>query len=180
MPSDLELLLPWPAFLSEVDQGLSEPVELHCTGGLVLAVLYGVPRSTGDLDYIAAVPKSASEELERLAGPESKLARRFGVCIHSVCGIADFPEDYEERLVPLNVELSNLALKVLEPYDLVLSKLTRNSPKDREDVKYLASKLKLSFQTLWERFAEEMKPWVPNSDRHELTLTRVWQEYFAE
>ena len=71
-------------------------------------------------------------------------------------------------------------MKILEPYDLLLSKLTRNSPKDREDVKYLAAKLNLSFNTLLERYAKEMKPWLPNADRHELTLNIVWKDYFAE
>jgi len=71
-------------------------------------------------------------------------------------------------------------LKILEPYDLLLSKLTRNSPKDREDIKYLAGKLNLNFSTLLERYSKEMKPWLPNVDRHELTLNVVWKEYFAE
>lgn len=94
--------------------------------------------------------------------------------------VTDLPENYCERLVDLNLRLQNHSLKVLEGYDLVLSKLTRNSPKNREDVKYLAAKLKLSFAVLSERFANEMKPWAANVDRHELSLTKVWREYFAE
>lgn len=176
----LEPPLPWLPFLSEVDESLSKPIELHCLRGFILTALYGVPRSTGDLDYITAVPRNASAEVERLAGPDSKLARKYKVCIHRAGGVTDVPENYNERLTDLSLELRNLVLKVLEPYDLVLSKLTRNSPKDRADVKYLAAKLKLSFQTLTERFSTEMKSWVANPDRHEVTLTKVWQEYFSE
>jgi Nucleotidyltransferase of unknown function (DUF6036) len=93
--------------------------------------------------------------------------------------MTDLPENYEERLVNLNLGLQNLSLKVLQPYDLVLSKLTRNNPKDREDVKYLAAKLRLNFRTLYARFTKEMKPWIANPERHEHILTWVWQEYFA-
>jgi hypothetical protein len=63
---------------------------------------------------------------------------------------------------------------------LVLSKLTRNSPKDRDDVKLLAARLKLSFKTLTERFDLEMKRWLPNLERRILTLEKLWKEYFSE
>ena len=46
----------WKVFLTEVDAHLPAPVELHCLGGFVLAVCYELPRPTGDVDYIAAIP----------------------------------------------------------------------------------------------------------------------------
>lgn len=180
MSSKVELPSPWSEFLSEVDKNLSKPAEIHCIGGFVLTFVHGAPRTTGDIDYLTIAPNDASDEVENLAGHGSKLARKYGVYFHRVAGVTDLPEKYDERLVDLKLGLQNLSLKVLEAYDLVLSKLTRNSPKDREDVKYLAAKLKLSFALLYERFTNEMKPWVANSDRHELTLTNVWREYFAE
>ena len=47
---------PWPEFLEELDKLLSSAVELRCLGGFVLMALYGLPRPTGDIDYISAVP----------------------------------------------------------------------------------------------------------------------------
>ena len=47
---------PWIEFLSDLDDMLKEPLDLHCIGGLVLAHFYGVPRSTGDIDYYTAIP----------------------------------------------------------------------------------------------------------------------------
>lgn len=178
MPSKLPA--PWSDFLSELDNDLSQKVELHCIGGFVLTFVHGAQRATGDLDYISIAPKDAAGEVEKLAGRDSKLAKKHKVYFQLVGGLTDLPENYDERLVDLNLGLQNLSLKVLEPYDLMLSKLTRNSPKDREDVKYLATKLKLSFRILYERFTTEMKPWVANLERHELTLTKVWREYFTE
>jgi hypothetical protein len=180
MSAKPELPAPWPAFLSKLDKGLSRPVVFHCLGGFVLTVVYGLPRVTGDLDYVTLVPSDAFGEVERLAGRGSKLAHRYKVCVQRAGGVIDLPDNYDKRLVELDLGLRNLFLKVLEPYDLVLSKLTRNSPKDREDVKFLAAKLKLSFREISERFGAEMKPWVANPERHELTLAIVWQEYFAE
>jgi hypothetical protein len=146
-------------------------------GGFVLTVLYQIPRVTSDLDYISAVPNGASERLELLGGRESALAKKHRVYLQYAGGVCDLPEAYDERLTTLDCGLSNLELKVLDPYDLVLSKLTRNSPKDREDVKAIASKLKLSFHQLVEVCDREMI--LPNPERDRLTL-KLWREYFVD
>jgi hypothetical protein len=169
---------PWPEFLREVDEGLSVPVTLHCLGGFVLTALYGLERPTDDLDYISVVPREAFKELQSLGGLGSRLCKKHKVFLQCVGAIPDLPESYEERLSQLELGLAKLSVKVLDPYDLVLSKLTRNSPKDREDVKRIAANRRLSFKALVERFDAEMKPWIPNLERHALTL-KLWQEYFS-
>jgi hypothetical protein len=82
MPPKTDLPAPWPEFLSEVDQSLSTPVELHCAGGFVLTAVHGLPRPTGDLDYITIAPLDAFKELERIAGRESKLAKKYKLYFH--------------------------------------------------------------------------------------------------
>ena len=74
MPSEKEgdkVPSPWREFLSELDESLSEPLELHCIGGFVLVYFYGYPRTTGDIDYCSAVP--ANLNLEEVAGQGSPL-----------------------------------------------------------------------------------------------------------
>jgi hypothetical protein len=177
MPRLEELPPPWPAFLRELDQSLKVPVELHCLGGFVLAALYGLHRPTDDLDYISIIPKDSFQEIEGLAGRGSRLSKKHKVFLQNVGSMPDLPESYGERLSTLVLGLARLSLKVLAPYDIALSKLTRNSPKDREDVKFLAGAQRLNFKTLMELFDAEMKPWLPNIDRHLLTL-KLWSEYF--
>ena len=80
----LSLPKPWPDFLKEVDARLSQKVELQCIGGFVLTALYGIPRATADLDYIAAVPKQAAEELERNCGK-------------GVCALQEVPSVFSKR-----------------------------------------------------------------------------------
>jgi hypothetical protein len=77
------------------------------------------------------------------------------------------------------MDLRNLTLWVSEPYDLLLCKLLRNGPKDREDAKYLIQKLRLEFATFCDRWRQEMAPKIPNKDRHELTV-QLWKEYFPK
>jgi hypothetical protein len=177
-PKDDRRRLPrhWKGFLQEVDRALPGGLSLQCLGGFVVEVVYGVTRRTGDIDYIAAAPQDLEHVLDELAGADSRLARKHRVSIQRVA-VHDVPEDFESRLIPLKVGLRKLELFVLDPYDLVLSKLTRNQPKDREDVRALAESHKLRFSVLKQRYDREMKPWLPNTERHELTL-ELWREYF--
>src|SRR2546427_12827174 len=77
MPServpDINLPAPWAAFLDELDSLVPEPVALHCIGGFVLTVLYGVPRVTSDLDCVAILPH---HDLEAIGGRGSALAQK--------------------------------------------------------------------------------------------------------
>jgi hypothetical protein len=179
--SQLTVILPkpWPDFLKEIDNALSQQVSLTCVGGFVLAAMYDIPRPTGDIDYIAVMPQDAIHEIEAVGGRGSALAKKYGLALQAVGGISDSPEDYPSRLKELCIHLQNLRLWVLEPYDLLLTKLTRNSGKDREDAKYLIKREKLEFETFYARWESEMAPWVANRERHELTA-QLWKEYFQE
>ncbi len=64
---------PWNEFLIELDGTLNEPLELHCIGGFVLVHYYGLPRTTGDIDYHSAVP--ANLNLDRLLGKAHPFTR---------------------------------------------------------------------------------------------------------
>jgi len=178
MPPSQKVSLPepWRAFLTEVDEALQQKVSLHCLGGFVLAALHDLPRPTGDIDYISINPARVQDELFQIGGLGSPLCRKYKVYFQRV-GVAECPYEYEERLILLDLGLQKLELFVLEPYDLILSKLCRDSPKDSDDAKYLARKLNLSFDELYKRWCAEMKPHVPNADRHETTI-QLWREYF--
>jgi hypothetical protein len=85
--------------------------------------------------------------LERLAGRGSKLAAKYKVHLRPVT-VATVPEDYESRLKEtFSGRFKKLKILAPDPYDLVLSKLERNSPEDQGDVEYLAKTL-LKYQNL--------------------------------
>lgn len=176
--TSISLPKPRPDFLREVDAGLSRTVNLHCLGAFVLVALYGIPRYTGDLDYIEVLPPEAANEVEKIGGRGSALNKKHKLFLQSV-GIADLPEEYESRLQVIQLKLDKLELWALDPYDLLLSKVPRNSPKDQDDAKYLISKLKLRFETFEDRWKHEMAPRISNRDRHDLTV-ELWKEYFAK
>src|ERR1039458_4217966 len=59
---------PWHSFFLDIDQVLVQPVELQCIGGFAIAMLYGLPRPTVDVDYLSVTPIEANAKLESLAG----------------------------------------------------------------------------------------------------------------
>ena len=148
----------WRAFLVDVDGQLPRPIEIHCLGGFVAAFYYDLPRPTNDLDYIAVVPHDAMATLQEIAGIESPLAKKYRVHFQHV-GVASPPESYAERLTELFPEkFRRLRLFALEPHDLALSKLTRNSPIDRDDVAQLAKAVPLDARVLRARYQRELRP----------------------
>jgi hypothetical protein len=166
---------PWKEFLLEIDSMLREPLELHCIGGFVICHFYGLPRSTGDIDYYTAVP--ADFNLIEVAGEGSPLAEKYKVCLHRVA-IITLPEEYETRLKEMFPGMfKQLRLYAPDPYDYILSKLERNTSKDRDDADYIFKTQKLNSQDLRERYERELGPNLANEERHDTTL-KLWIEIF--
>ncbi len=141
---------------------------------------YGLARPTADLDYLEVIPSRHGPLLQELAGPDSALARVHRLYLQHVT-VASLPDRYDERLTPLwPGRFARLALLTLEPHDLALSKLARNSPIDREDVARLARAVPLDPALLRERYQRELRPIIIGDvARHDLTLA-LWLEAYFE
>jgi len=154
----------------EVDALLTQPLELHCIGGFAINIRYGFPRTTGDIDFCSLAPLEEHDYLIQIAGPGSELHRKYHLCFHCVYQV-NLPEDYNQRLQEVfRASFQHLRLFVPDPYDLALSKLERNHPKDREDVEYLAKTIPLKAATLCDRYRKELRPYLVNEERHDNTI----------
>jgi len=170
---------PWASFLSQVDDQLSEDVELHCFGGFVVTMLYGLARSTVDVDVLPATKRSEWRHLADLAGKGSELHQRYGIYLDFVT-IASVPEDYDQRLTEMFPgAFRRLRLLAFDPYDLALAKLERNIQRDRDDVKHLARTIPFDLEALKDRYMKELRPLLGNPNREDLTL-RLWVEAIEE
>ncbi|MGI8835129.1 MAG: DUF6036 family nucleotidyltransferase [Pyrinomonadaceae bacterium] len=67
----------------------------------------------------------------------------------------------------------------LDPYDLALSKLERNTQRDRDDVRHLARTVPFDLGVLRERYQKELRPDLGNPEREDLTL-QLWREAIEE
>ncbi len=177
-----ELHAPWKQFLQELDGLLSEalltePIELHCIGGFAVVAAYDLPRSTNDLDYVRLIPAYCGPDLERLAGLGSALADKYKVHVHRAA-VASLPLNYEDRLKEIFAgRFRNIRLFVLDPYDLALSKLSRNIERDREDVKHIVRTQKLVPTILRERYKELRVNLIGPPETHDATL-EFWIDAF--
>jgi len=165
---------PWHSFLTELDQTATGAVELHCMGGFVITQLYGLKRPTADVDVLYIGPDDQREPLLQKGRRSSALHRKYGVYLDYVT-VADYPCDYETRLSEIFHGLyKNLKLFALDPYDLALTKLTRNIERDRADVKHLARTVPLELGVLKQRYLDELRPFATGDpNRHDLTL-ELW------
>lgn len=77
-----------------------------------------------------------------LADLDARLEHEVGLhcCGGFVVTVATLPDSYEDRLTELYPgRFRHLRLLALDPYDLVLAKITRNADRDRRDLEYLAT-----------------------------------------
>lgn len=103
-----ELPSPWREFLLEVDRSLSEAIMLHCLGGFVATIRYGLARTTADIDYVEIVPFDTLRVLQRLADPGSPLAQKYGlyfqhVTVASPLDVGVLRTRYERELRPITI-----------------------------------------------------------------------------
>lgn len=173
------ILEPWKSFFKAIDQSLEEEVELHCLGGFVMTMLYGLDRPTADVDVLPVGSNDAIATLIGLAGEGSALHKKYKVYLQIV-GVAPIPLNYADRLTEMfGRAFNHLRLFGLDPYDLALSKIERNTQRDRDDVKHLARTVPLDLNVLKERYAKELQPDLSNARREDLTL-QLWIEAIEE
>ena len=120
---------PWLSFLTNLDAHLTEPADFHCIGGFVVSQYYGMARQTVDLDVLTVIPWDSAEEVLEFAGKGSVLQKKHGIYVDYV-RVANYPADYEDRLVRAFPIWPNVRLWALEPHDLALTKLERSSDGD--------------------------------------------------
>ncbi len=68
---------PWASFLAEIDASAQGEIELHCLGGFVVKVMYGLARPTADVDVLVIAPRGEIEHLLNLAGKPERASARW-------------------------------------------------------------------------------------------------------
>lgn len=126
---------------------------------------------------MTVVPRSTFDNIEKVAGLGSALYRKYRLYMQHV-GIATVPESYESRLTHMFVSApwQRLNLFALEANDLALSKLERNTERDRQDVLLLARAGHLNPHILKERYDTELRQYfLSKTEWHDQTL-QLWIE----
>jgi Nucleotidyltransferase of unknown function (DUF6036) len=170
---------PWLSFLTELDQLATETVRLECIGGFVVTMLYGLGRTTGDLDVYEIAPRAIGRRFDEVAGKGAPLCHKYKVYLDYVA-VVQPPYNYEDRLHEMFPgEFRHLRLMAFDPYDLALTKLARNIERDRSDVRHLAKFVPFELNVLRERYLTELRPYVTNPRREDQTL-ELWIDDIEE
>jgi hypothetical protein len=170
MSSNSDVPQPWRDFLMEIDAALSAPVEMVLMGGFAVSQLYGLNRPTQDIDYCTLTPRSSEAEILALAGLGAPLCRKFHLYLERV-SVSTMPDSYEERVKPVFPGVfRNLNLFALDPYDLALSKLERDSLKDQQDLLHLARTVPFDLDVLRQRYEFEMQWQLGRPERENFTF----------
>ncbi len=168
---------PWHSFLNDIDDFVRRETHLQLLGGFVVTVIYGSPRPTRDLDALTAV--RFDPKLLEYAGQGSTLHKKHKVYLDPV-GVATPSENYADRLTEVFAgQYRNLKLLALDPYDIALTKLERNTQRDRDDVKHLARVVPFDVDVLQARYTDELRTYLGNPQREDLTL-KLWIEMIEE
>ncbi len=154
---------PWLSFFREIDERLRQETQIHCLGGFVVTVIYGADRPTVDLDALSLVKGDIT--LWEVAGVGSDLHRQHHLYRDRV-GIVTLPEDYEDRIAEVfGGVFTQLQIFALDPYDVALAKIERNSGRDREDVRHLARVVPFDLEVLSQRYHDELRVYLGNPER---------------
>ena len=177
MPDTLQE--PWFSFLKELDELVNAPVHFQCIGGFVVTMLYGLGRTTADVNVLHITPRSAEDAFAHVAMKGGKLHLKYRVYLDYVTVVAH-PCDYESRLHEMFPgAFRHLHLMALDPYDLALTKLERSSGRDRSDVQHLARTVPFDLNILSDRYTTELRPYLLNPEREDKTL-KFWIEDIEE
>ena len=160
---------PWDSFFKELDEAVDTTVRLDCIGGFVVTLLYGLERPTADIDVIELAPRAAAETMMELGIRGGPLHQKYRIYLDRVA-VAAIPENYEDRLVEMFPgAYLNLHLMALDPYDLALSNLERNSQKDATELRWqigVPTREDLTLQ-LWLDVIREDRGMAPASGEQE-------------
>lgn len=148
------------AFFSDLDRAWpdqqAQRIELSLIGCGALMLQADYERGTKDSDVFEtlSLTKEIQTRLIALAGRDTDLHTRHRLYVDVVAsGIPFLPTvPAWHPTASLNAQLKHLELRVLDIVDVVVSKLKRFSPNDKDDIDAMVQRGLVSHQRLLERF----------------------------
>jgi len=145
-------------YLGEVDKKLKNQITLIAVGGTAL-VLMNLKESTKDVDF--CLSGKDYNEFE-----QTKVKTQFKVDLfkNGYIFCQQLPEDYVKFSLSSKHKFKNINLKLLNPHDIIITKLARFNERDIEDILQLLNHKKIKKEKLRERF-EIIKKTYPGNEK---------------
>ena len=168
MPLDKSALF---GFLEEVDKELDKPVTLVAVGGTALTLLDAKP-STRDVDF--TLPSVDYVEFNKVL---KRIPHGFEVQCWKDCQVFSqfLPDDCIKKSVPIR-KTKNIDLRALRPVDIVVTKIGRLEPKDKQDIESCIRRFHLTKREIARR-AKDVE-YVGREENYRINLTYVLDNFF--
>jgi len=172
---------PWKSFLAEIDRAVGHRLVLQCMGGFAMAMLYDLPRPTVDIDCLSVIRRAESPA--RCSWPDAD--RSCNLAMVSICSTLELSafrritnrDCFECSRVPFGTSASTAWKRTTSRFpswNVILPGI-----RNREDVSFLASSVGLNIAILEARYRAELRPYLANTGRHDLTL-RLWADMLLD
>ena len=150
-------------FLKAIDSYLERSTNMLIIGGTAAALAYKVTRRTSDIDTLSSIGELKD------AIDKAELKQNLNIPIEQV-SVADFPYNFEDRLINYDIKSKYLQIQVPEIHDLILMKVLRGYEHDMEAIKEMVDKNKVSKAILEDRFRDEMTHVIGDPNKLKLNL----------
>lgn len=137
-------------FLGEVDKELSRRIVVVAVGGTALTLLKA-KSSTIDVDF--TIPRKFYKEFKE-AGRIIQPGFRVDVFQDGDVFITALPDDYLKKSKIVRTKLKNIQLRVLDPIDIIITKIARLDDRDEQDIESCIKKFKIRKSQILKRAKE--------------------------
>lgn len=161
-------------FLEVVDKELKKEIELIAVGGTALTLL-DVKASTIDIDF-----NLEKEDYKEFESTLQSIPHGFTIDLFKdgLIFSQQLPDDYLEKCIDLKAkEFKKIKLKVLNPIDIIASKIGRLNERDIQDIKDCIKKFKIKKEELRER-AKKVE-YVGHEETYKSNLEYVLRNLFV-
>ena len=158
-------------FLRDLSMQVHRPVRLLVGGSAALILPGQLSRVTDDIDVVDEIPA----EVRSLHQLHQELKKRYG--LHLAHFQSHYlPSAWERRLHSV-APFGNIQVYLVDPYDVVVSKLFSERPKDRDDLQMVVSQM--DKEVLTERVRRDTAP-LRADEKLRQAAEKNWYILFGE
>lgn len=171
--------------LKEIDQwaaGREHDLELIVTGSSAISLAYAPEIQTKDIDVLR-VGTDAMKDLMSHAGRGSDLHTKTGYYLEEVPPIFPAADGLERRARTVEgLPTSHIQVRVLDPHDLIVSKLKRFAAGDQEHIRALCQLPEFDEETLLARYRQARSQFIFDRDileKLDRSFSVVWTDFLG-
>lgn len=161
-------------FLDEIDKELERKIIVIAVGGTAMTLVNAKP-STIDIDF--TIPREYYEEFEH-AKKIVQPGFRVDVFHDGAVFVTILPDDYLDKSKPIKTNLKHIDLRVLDPVDIIITKIGRLDERDEQDIESCITNFQITRKQIEQR-AKEMN-YAGNSKVFKDNLKVVLERFFQQ